>query len=157
MVEDEGSEQKFSYLSGIFDSDKGETKIDFNFDKNIQYYLVVEADWIQDVEEKTMTISCLKGTQKIEFEKEKSMTKDQIDSNKYRKSKMTKDQLLDHAIPSILKQNEKQVKSFILYDDKSLVVSTFQMDVGYDIRYFQNNSEVKQYHEESTIPSNTGL
>ena len=34
-VEEEDLEQKYSYLSGIFDSDKGETKIDFNFDKNI--------------------------------------------------------------------------------------------------------------------------
>ena len=46
---------------------------------------------------------------------------------------MSKNQLLEKALPSILKQNEKKLRVFIFLDDVNQYQSLYNMNIGYDI------------------------
>lgn len=75
MSKENGLEFDYAYMEGVFETDQQDTSISLNFQKDTQYYLIVEHDWLKDTQEKTMTIACTRGTQKIELEDEKDMAK----------------------------------------------------------------------------------
>ena len=58
------------------------------------------------------------GPQELEFVQETSMSKNQ---------------LLEKALPSILKQNEKKLRVFIFLDDVNQYQSLYNMNIGYYI------------------------
>ena len=58
------------------------------------------------------------GPQELEFVKETSMSKNQ---------------LLEKVLPSILKQNVKKVRVFTFLDDDNQTQSLYNMNIGYDI------------------------
>ena len=70
---------------------------------------------------------------------------------------LTSDFLFEFSIQSILKKHKNVSKSFILMNDKKLVQTNYNMEIGYDIYQFENKTEDKIYNEELEIPGNTGI
>ena len=91
------------YLIGSFKSNEKEVKLESKFEESGLYYLVVEIDWIGSTPEKKMTVEN-KGPQELQFVQETSMSKNQ---------------LLEKALPSILEQNKKKVRDFTFLDDEN--------------------------------------
>ena len=60
-------EYDYKYMHGAFQQGEQTTEVEFQFKDKTQYYLAVEIDWISDTAEKTLTIECTNGSQKVDF------------------------------------------------------------------------------------------
>ena len=90
-----------------------------------------------------MTIECTTGSQKVDFEEDKN-------------KKVTIDYLLAQSMSEVLK-SKKDLKSFVILDNQNIAQTLHNMDNGYFVYMYQNNSRNKVYNESLFMHDSQGL